>query len=242
METIKNHLPNAITSLNLLCGCLSITFAAKGQIDLAGYAIFAAAVFDFFDGFAARLLKAHSDIGLQLDSLADVVSFGVAPAMMLFYSISNPLPQQFLGAIVHYSPFLIVVFSALRLAKFNIDTRQTESFIGMPTPACALLIASYLIHYTATAPLQLNAYVVLVASVLLSALLVSEIPMFSLKVKRQVSWSVFLQKYFNQIFLIVISLLFIVFYHFGGIAFGILYYLLISIVLWGIGKLRVRND
>lgn len=237
MEPIRNHVPNAITSLNLLCGCLSIAFAAQGKIDLAGYSIFVAAIFDFFDGFAARLLKAHSAIGLQLDSLADMVSFGVAPSMMLYYSIANPLPECFVGTLVQYSPFVIAVFSALRLAKFNIDTRQTESFIGMPTPACSLLIASFLIYRSFTTTEPLNAYLVLVLSVLLSALLVSEIPMFSLKVKKQASMVVFLRKYWSQVLLIVTSLVLIVIAQFLGIALTIVFYLVLSIGLWAVKRM-----
>ncbi|MDR1950913.1 MAG: CDP-diacylglycerol--serine O-phosphatidyltransferase, partial [Bacteroidales bacterium] len=138
---MKKHLPNTITLANLFCGCLSIVATFSGQIGMAGFLIFLAAIFDFLDGFFAKLLNAQSELGKQLDSLADIVSFGVAPAMIAFRIMHvhyDKLPFEFFP----YIAFVMVLFSALRLAKFTIDTRQTEHFIGMPTPANALFWAS----------------------------------------------------------------------------------------------------
>ncbi|MDP3441982.1 MAG: CDP-diacylglycerol--serine O-phosphatidyltransferase, partial [Ignavibacteria bacterium] len=142
----KNHIPNFITLLNLLSGCLSILFFSHGQIELASWMIFVAALFDFFDGFVARALKAYSAIGAQLDSLADVVSFGVAPSFLIYSLILNSHGrQEFMIYDIDLLPltaFLIPLFAAFRLAKFNVDERQTTSFLGLPTPATGLLIAS----------------------------------------------------------------------------------------------------
>ncbi len=179
---IRRHIPNAITSMNLLSGCFSIIFAVNGNFRAAFIFIIAAAVFDFCDGFAARLLKAYSPMGKELDSLADMVSFGVAPAMM-FFSFMQSISTGF----IVFIPLLIAVFSGLRLAKFNIDTRQSENFIGLAVPSCALMCGSLM--YTLSVYSHLadlfteNAYIIPVLSVILSYLLVSEIPMFSFKFK-----------------------------------------------------------
>ena len=139
---ITKHIPNTITSLNLLSGCFGVVYAFDGNLIFAGYAILVAAFLDFFDGMAARLLNAHSPIGKELDSLADMVSFGFLPSVIIYQLIAqssgiyNEMPA------VKYIAFLIAIFSALRLAKFNVDTRQTENFIGLPTPSCALVIMS----------------------------------------------------------------------------------------------------
>ena len=213
---------------------------------MAGYLIFVAVIFDFFDGFAARLLKAHSPIGLQLDSLADMVSFGVAPAMMLFYyNFTHNLPTTTGTWILAGIPFVIAVFSALRLAKFNIDTRQTESFIGLATTACGLFIASLMIHlsgmdYSSYSP-YFNEYTIAVGSVILSLLLVAEIPMFSLKIKKPTDGSSFAKKYKLQIILIIIALILIALFRFGGIAITILLYIVISITKWLTTKREINQ-
>lgn len=184
------HIPNTLTLLNLFCGCLSIVAVFSGQLPTAGFLIFIAAIFDFCDGFAARLLNAYSAIGKELDSLADVVSFGVAPAMIAFryiFAQSAKLPFEELS----YLAFVMVLFSALRLAKFNIDTRQTEHFIGMPTPANALFWASLPLTLTDLnkkllghlAEWLFHPWVLLGLCVLFAALLVLPIPMLSFKFK-----------------------------------------------------------
>ena len=183
---IKKHIPNSITSLNLLSGCLSIIYALNGDFKTAFLLIIAASIFDFCDGFSARLLKAYSPMGKELDSIADIVSFGVAPSMMLFSYMQSITPSY-----LAYTPLLIAAFSGLRLAKFNIDERQTENFIGLATPACALLCGSLLyslsIYSDVAEWLSDYVFIVPILSITLSLLLVSEVPMFSLKVK-SLSW------------------------------------------------------
>lgn len=177
---MKKHIPNSITCCNLLCGCVATHFALQGNIGTAFAMIVAGAVFDFFDGFAARLLHVSSPVGKELDSLADVVTFGVAPSGIIFTLIGLTGGPEAL----QYGAFLVAAFSALRLAKFNLDERQTMGFIGLPTPANALFWASLALWMrdagiTGDVPLY-----ILCAGVLLSCwLLVSEIPMFALKFK-----------------------------------------------------------
>lgn len=180
---IRKHIPNFITSMNLLCGVVGVVFALKGRVDYAFYLMLAASVFDFCDGLAARLLGAYSDMGKELDSLADLVSFGVLPSVML-YNTSKVC--MFGESFVCWIPLVIAVFSGLRLAKFNVDERQTSNFLGLPTPSCALLCSS-LCYYVACDPACLLAewcagpVFIPVLSVVLSLLLVSEVPMFSMK-------------------------------------------------------------
>ncbi len=143
---IKKHIPNLITLLNLLCGGFAILTAFSGYLVMAAYFIGLAALLDFLDGFAARLFNAYSDFGKQLDTLADLISFGFAPAVIMYQLLllSNNVTHYYLAGVSLPSlvALLITVFSALRLAKFNIDSRQTNAFIGLPTPANALFFAS----------------------------------------------------------------------------------------------------
>ena len=137
------HIPNSITCCNLLSGCISIVLLCNGFVAAAGIMIFIAAVFDFLDGFAARLLKAYSPLGAQLDSLSDVVSFGVAPSFIMYYYLNQVVKMDIGGVnVAPFAAFFLAVFAALRLAKFNIDDRQTTSFIGLPTPAMGIFVAS----------------------------------------------------------------------------------------------------
>lgn len=175
---IRKHIPDSITSMNLLCGVMGVILTMEGRPDLGFLMMICGAVFDFFDGLSARLLKASSGIGKELDSLADVVSFGVLPSLMLFKACgSSP---------VKYFTLLIAVFSALRLAKFNLDERQHEGFLGLPTPASAMICGS-LAYFVHIAPGSLLAswcagpVFLPVLAIALCALLVSEIPMFSMK-------------------------------------------------------------
>ena len=138
---ITRHIPNALTCLNLFSGCIAGVMAFQAQYELALLFIIISAAFDFFDGLAARVLNAHSIIGKDLDSLADDVSFGVAPALVIFSLFKEMHYPSYMDGLTNYLPyaaFLIAVFSALRLAKFNNDTRQTNSFIGLPVPANAI--------------------------------------------------------------------------------------------------------
>lgn len=182
---ITKHIPNSITSLNLFSGCLATIFALNGNYKTAFLCIIAGAVFDFCDGLAARALKAYSPMGKELDSLADMVTFGVAPAMILYRF------QAESGFLI-YLPLLIAVFSGLRLAKFNIDTRQSENFIGLATPSCALICGSLVyaseIYPQLAAYLTVYAYIVPMLALVLCYLLVCEIPMFSFKFK-SLKWS-----------------------------------------------------
>ena len=140
--TIRKYLPDFLTAMNLVCGLIALTYAFGDRPDIAFYLMLAAAVFDFSDGFAARALKAYSDLGKELDSLCDLVSFGVLPAVMLHRQMLSSGNSGWLCWI----PLLLAVFSALRLAKFNVDERQHASFIGLPTPAAAMLCAAFC-HY-----------------------------------------------------------------------------------------------
>ena len=182
---IVKYIPNTITSMNLLCGVLGVIATFSGRLDAAFCLMLAAAVCDFLDGFSARLLKAYSDIGKELDSLSDMISFGVLPSLMM-YSLVNQMNP---GSWLRFAPLAVAVFSGLRLAKFNVDERQTVSFIGLATPSCAILCGS-LAYYVTTCPQSTLAawaglkWSIPVISVILSALLVSEIPMFSMKFKK----------------------------------------------------------
>lgn len=180
---MKKFIPDMITSMNLLCGVIGVVFAFRGRPDLAFVFMLAAAAADFLDGLSARLLDAYSDMGKELDSLSDLVSFGVLPAVML---LNTSRTCMFGESWVNWTPLLIALASGLRLAKFNVDTRQTSSFLGLPTPACAMLVGS-LCFFVAAEPASFLAtwcagpVFVPVLSCCLAALLVSEVPMFSLK-------------------------------------------------------------
>lgn len=203
--------------------------AFQGQLLAAAIWIIVAALFDFLDGFAARLLKAYSPMGKELDSLSDMVSFGVAPGMVLFALLreaADALPWGQFNQIVPYFAFVIPVFSALRLAKFNIDERQTTSFIGMPVPAHALFWSSlaYSLQPIATRQPLIFVIALILLACASSYLLVSEIPMFSLKVK-SLKWRGNEMRYL----LVIGSLLFVLLWGFLGIAGAILLYLILSI-------------
>ena len=223
---MKKHIPNAITCCNLISGCVAIFYAVLGYFEVSLLAIIAGAVFDFFDGMVARLLHVSSPIGKELDSLADVVTFGVAPSVILCMWQGLLMQNLGLPSFLMFLPLLMAAFSALRLAKFNLDERQTMGFIGLPTPANALFWASLITYWGTeliTFPPILPVTVVLM---LLSCyLLVSEIPMFALKFKtwgwkgNEVKW----------LFLITCIPLVIIF-GLGSLAIIIAWYLLLSIV------------
>ncbi|NDV78741.1 phosphatidylcholine/phosphatidylserine synthase [Dysgonomonas sp. 511] len=185
---MKNYIPNTLTSLNLLSGCIASVMAFHGKFLCVVAWVIVAAIFDFCDGFTARLLKAYSPLGKELDSLADMVSFGVAPAIAVFTFLSMNMHvisgNAFVVAYLPYVAFLLTVFSAMRLAKFNVDTRQTSSFMGLNTPANAMFWIS-LSYGLANMPVvsAMLIYTVLFGIVLFSLLMVSEIPMFAFKIK-----------------------------------------------------------
>lgn len=239
--------------MNLLCGCMGIIFVFNGQPEISAIFIFVAAIFDFLDGLAARSLKAHSPIGKDLDSLADMVSFGVLPGMILFNlsrsfsagSILFGFSNFFTGhagkevnaypIAFSFAALLIPVFSAIRLAKFNNDTRQTTSFIGLPTPANSLFIASLplIFFYNSEADffetlfmkLLENPYLFVLLCATLSYLMIAEIPMFSLKFKN-LKW----EENKFQFILILIAVILIPVLRFAAIPVLIILYLLLSII------------
>ena len=224
---IRKHIPNTITCMSLVSGCIATVMALQGNLLWAAIWIIIAAVFDFMDGFAARLLKAYSPMGKELDSLSDMVSFGVAPGMIVFWMLSQAgLPLGEIGRYIPYLAFVIPAFSGLRLAKFNIDERQTTSFIGMPVPAHALFWASagYSLAPLAQVKPVLFIVVTLVVALATSLLLVSEIPMFSLKIK-SVAWKGNERRYI----LVGCAVLFVALFGMLGIAGTILLYILLSI-------------
>ena len=182
---IVRHIPNTITSMNLFLGIMGVICTFKGEFDTAFILMLCAAVCDFCDGLSARLLNAYSNVGKELDSLADMVSFGLLPAMMLNRLMVANGGESWLS----YVPLAIAVLSAIRLAKFNVDERQTENFIGLATPACAMICGSFTYYVSKNPESILEAWAsaeffIPVCSVILALLLVSEIPMFSMKFKK----------------------------------------------------------
>ena len=184
---VTKHIPNTLTSCNLISGCIAIVFALSANYTMALTFIVVGAVFDFFDGMSARLLGVSSPIGKELDSLADVVTFGVAPSSMiytLFLTLSKSGWNETLAFAIPFVAFVMAAFSALRLAKFNLDERQTTSFIGLPTPANALFWGALIVGNENV--FDENSYYIYLLIILVfvsSWLLVAEIPMFALKFK-----------------------------------------------------------
>ena len=262
---IKKNIPNAITCGNLLCGCLAIVCAFKGDLVWSAYLVGIAAVLDFLDGFVARMLKVHSEIGKQLDSLADMVTFGVVPGVIMFHLFCiSIIPDSFhdeatiFERYLPYMAFLITIFSCIRLAKFNIDTRQSDSFIGVPTPANTILIASFPLiigvpDYTTwsldpssdaliagkisqVGKFILNQWFLMGITLLMSYLLIAELPLFALKFKH-FKWK---GNEIRFIFLALSAALLILF-QFTGIPFIIFLYVLLSVIN-NIGKKKKEKD
>lgn len=214
---MKKHIPNALTCANLLSGCIGIVFAFKGDLTITAYAVLLSGIFDFFDGFSARLLHVKSDIGKELDSLADMVSFGFLPGVVMFQLIAQ---SDYSSPYLPYVAFLITIFSALRLAKFNIDARQTEDFIGLNTPMNTLFIVS-LPFIQKEHPGIINSTLLLIGlTILMSWLLVSEIKIYSLKFG-SLKWQNNKVKY---VFLILSAVL-IAFFKFAAIPIVLLLYI-----------------
>ncbi len=231
---IKKYIPNLLTSINLILGCLSIfaSFQPNGIIDAAYFILFAT-IFDFADGFAARKLNAQTALGKELDSMADLITFGVAPGLILF-RLMHPQFLSFYGnnffeTLLKSTPALIPLFSALRLAKFNIDPRQSDSFIGLPTPANAIFICSLpLIQFqnlwNFATVIQSNWFIPIVC-IVNSILLIVELPLFSLKVKH-FGWK---GNELRFLFILASGILLILF-QYMGLAMAILFYILLSIL------------
>jgi CDP-diacylglycerol--serine O-phosphatidyltransferase len=237
--SIKKHIPNTITLLNLLAGLLALIHAFNGNYNEAFSLVCLGIFFDYWDGFFARIWKVQSPIGLQLDSLADMVTSGVVPGLVMYKMLADIQENQsqynltedtYYMGVVPYLGFLITIASCYRLAKFNIDTRQTDSFIGLPTPANALLIMSipmiqFHSEFEWLVDFLSNPYVLVGVTVLSSYLLNAEIPLFSLKVK-SFSW----EKYKMQVVFLILSLILIVSLEFIAIPIIILLYVILSVV------------
>lgn len=219
--TVLRHLPNALTSLNLFCGCLGIISLWQGSVESCVWYVLASCVFDFLDGFAARVLHVSSPIGKELDSLADMVSFGLLPSLVMFRMIDTISPNAYFP----YAAFGLTIFSALRLAKFNVDENQTESFIGLPTPANALFITSLVYLASPWDVIISQDLFLLVITAGLSFLLVARVEMFALKFKT-FTWRG------NQLkfTFIAISVLLLGIWQLAALPFVILFYIGISLV------------
>ena len=177
---MKKHIPNTITCLNLISGCIATYFAFQSDYSMALLFIVIGAVFDFFDGMVARLLHVSSPIGKELDSLADDITFGFAPSAIVFsYLCSFHIHLPF----IPFLAFIMAAFSALRLAKFNLDERQALGFIGLPTPANALFWGSLIVGLESYPYFEGMEWIILVGTIISCWLLVAEIPMFALKFK-----------------------------------------------------------
>ena len=232
---LKKHIPNFITLLNLFCGCIAITFVVQQQFEMAFYFVSLGIFLDFFDGFFARLFKVSSPLGLQLDSLADMVTSGVVPGLVMFQMMLSAfglsITSSFTPAYAFsFLGFIITMGSCYRLANFNIDTRQTDSFIGLPTPANALFILSLPLvvrHFDSFMLFELltNYGVLLAISIGSAYILNAEIPLFSLKVKKLT-----VQDNKLTFFFLAVSLLLLVTLQFLGIPLVILFYIFLSIL------------
>lgn len=225
---IKKHIPNIITLLNLFCGCIAVIYVSKSQFEMAFFFVSLGIFLDFFDGFFARLFKVSSPLGLQLDSLADMVTSGVAPGYVMYQLLATG--SGWSSPVIPFLGFIITLGSCYRLANFNIDTRQTDSFIGLPTPANALFILSLpLIKMYSTSflldEILTDHGILLVITVFSAYILNAEIPLFSLKIK-----NFSFKKYKLQVGFLVLSLLFLIFFDYLAIPLVIITYVLLSVI------------
>ena len=232
---MKRHLPSVLTCLNLFSGCIAVVLIFGNKLEWAAWFVLISLVFDLLDGMLARLLQAYSDFGKQLDSLADMVSFGLVRGLFFFKIFLLPfnylLDQDgILPLLLTFYPFVITIFSALRLAKFNIDERQSDSFIGLPTPANTILTVSWmLIIQKGIEPFAgwlLQPYVLIFLIALQSYLLVAEIPMFSFKMK-SFGWK---GNEIRYIFVLLSLGLLLRFSH-AGIPMIVFFYVLLSLLV-----------
>ncbi len=234
---LKKQIPNIITLLNLLCGCIAVIFAVQNHLELSALFVIAGITFDFFDGFAARILKVQSDLGLQLDSLADMVTSGLVPGIVMYQLLIRVFPSSVIRVAIDFNVYymallglLITLASAYRLAKFNIDTRQTTSFIGLPTPANTLLIISLplILKFQSEewiTDIIVSKWFLIGVTILSCYLLNAEIRLFALKFK---TWS-FAENKLRYLFL-VLSVILIVLLKFIAIPCILLVYILLSLV------------
>jgi CDP-diacylglycerol--serine O-phosphatidyltransferase len=228
---LKAFVPNFITLLNLLSGGIAVIFAVKGDLSTAALFVFFGIFFDFFDGFLARKLNVSSEMGLQLDSLADLVTSGLVPALVLVNLIElSILPWQDANCFLPYLGLLVLLCSAYRLAKFNISTEQSQFFIGLPTPANALLIMSLPLvldyqnsdSYNA---LILNPFFLVVVTLLSSFLLNAPVKLIALKFK---TWN--FSENTSKYILIIFSLVALILFKFAGIPLIIIFYIMLSLI------------
>jgi CDP-diacylglycerol---serine O-phosphatidyltransferase len=229
---IKKHIPNTITLLNLFCGCIALIFVSENKFEMAFIFVCLGIFLDFFDGFFARLFKVSGALGLQLDSLADMVTSGVVPGFVMYKMMlsSNVAMNEGWLQYFPYLGFIIALGSCMRLAKFNIDTRQTDSFIGLPTPANALFILSLPLVLEYSDSLMMleiltEKWVLLIITLFSAYILNAEIPLFSLKIKK-----------FNfkdntlQIVFLTIAVLLLILLNYLAIPLIIIFYVLLSVV------------
>ena len=237
MNAIIRNIPNYITIANLFCGILSIISTFSNQLNLAAFFIFLGIFLDFFDGFFARLLKIENEFGLQLDSLADLVTSGLAPSFILFKLLNANNTTQFFVEFSFETPFssisliafLIPIFAALRLANFNIDKNQKNSFIGLPTPMTAIFIASIpLIKSEFFNSIYSNTSTLCIISVVLSILMISKLNLFSIKVNFQENLSS--QLNMMRLFMLISSLILLFFFNLAAIPFIVVLYIILSII------------
>lgn len=238
------HIPNIITLANLFCGCLALVAIFSYSADLVPYLIFICFLLDYADGTIARLLNIKSEMGKELDSLADVVSFGVVPGAIMFYLLSQALRADGLplGDLLHlpqawiaFTAFLIPVFSAYRLAKFNLDKRQSYDFIGLPTPSSAGFVIGLLwIYQHDTLGLQqyFSPFVLAAICAVLSYLLICELPMFSMKFRDGGKFASNWERYIA----LVITVITLGVFQFAGFCFLVTGYLLYSLVRFLMGS------
>jgi CDP-diacylglycerol--serine O-phosphatidyltransferase len=223
---VTKHIPNFITLCNLACGCYGVVAVFNGDLLTGSTMIWAGAIFDFFDGFAARMLNKFSSIGKDLDSFADIVTFCFLPSTILFALIDENSENEFLP----YSGFLLVLFGALRLAKFNSDTRQSDSFYGLPVPSSAIFVSAF--PYMAAEntslfyEISINEYALILVAILLSLLMVSDIKLMSLKFKNFT-----LQANWHRYVLIAVSMLMLAFLQIVALPIIIMVYVVLSFTL-----------
>lgn len=231
---MKKHIPNMLTCMNVLSGSIACVMAFEGNYLWVVIWVIIGAIFDFFDGFSARLLKSYSAIGKDLDSLADMVTFGLAPALIVFRLLSdissqtlNSEDSNILAQIIPYVSFVLVIFSALRLAKFNNDVRQSTSFIGLNTPSNAMFWISlcYNISTKDESIQTLSFYPIIVLIFIFSFLMISELPMFSLKIK-SLKWKGNECRYS----LLILTVAAICLSGILGLALGIVFYIILAII------------
>ncbi len=227
---IKKHIPNVITLINLFCGCIALVYVSELNFEMAFYFVCLGIFFDFFDGFFARLFQVSSPLGLQLDSLADMVTSGVVPGYVMFCLLQKCQDPSSPSTILPFLGFIITLGSCYRLANFNIDTRQSDSFIGLPTPANTLFIMSLplVLQYSDSLILfefLTNQWILLFVVLFSAFILNAEIPLFSLKIK-----DFTFKKNALQIVFLTVSLLLLVCFQYLGISLIIIAYVLLSVI------------